>query len=72
MKKMRTRPLVLRNEGAKHPFRLSLPLEALALGEVQVAPKQAAASPRKWLNEDTSLFVLSFSAFFTAFYLFIF
>ena len=72
MKQIRKRPLVLRNEGAKHPFRLSLPLEALALNEGNVAAEEAAAKPKKWLNEDASLFILSFSAFFTAFYLFIF
>lgn len=74
MKQKLKRPLVLRNEGAKHPFRLSLPRDALALTQELVAAEKAevTAKPNKWLNEDASLFVLSFSAFFTAFYLFIF
>ncbi len=71
MKQTLSRPLVLRNEGAKHPFRLSLSLDALALTEPQVAVEEIETPPKKWFNEDASLFVLSFSAFFTAFYLFI-
>ncbi len=72
MKQKRTRNLVLHNEGAKHPFRLSLPLEVLTVAQDDVMAVEAVAPPKKWLNEDASLFVLSFSAFFTAFYLFIF
>ncbi len=72
MKQKRTRSLVLRNEGARHPFRLSLPMEALVSPQQEIAAEETAAMPKKWLNEDASLFVLSFSAFFTAFYLFIF
>lgn len=71
MKQTLSRPLVLRNEGAKHPFRLSLPLDTLALTEPQVALEESEEPSKKWFNEDASLFVLSFSAFFTAFYLFI-
>lgn len=72
MKYNRTRPLVLRNEGARHPFRLSLSREILALGPEEIATEEVATKKSKWLNEDTSLFLFSFSAFFTAFYLFIF
>ncbi|GAA0469943.1 hypothetical protein GCM10009096_08580 [Parasphingorhabdus litoris] len=57
------------NESAKHPFRLSLPKEAFAIAEDE---RVIAAPKKKWMNEDTSMFMLSFSAFFTAFYLFIF
>lgn len=71
MKQTLSRPLVLRNEGAKHPFRLSLSLDTLALTEPQAVVEESEASPKKWFNEDASLFLLSFSAFFTAFYLFI-
>lgn len=80
MKEVRTRPLAFRDahpftlgeRGARHPFRLGLPHELLAQIEEQAAAEQAAVQPKKWLNEDISLFLLSFSAFFTAFYLFIF
>lgn len=72
MKQIRTRPLAIRNEGARHPFRLSLPLGVLTLTEEQEAIEDTEARQKKWLNEDASLFILSFSAFFTAFYLFIF
>lgn len=72
MKKIRTRKLVLHNEAAKHPFRLSLPLDVLTVPRDQALTAEALSTPKKWLNEDASLFVLSFSAFFTAFYLFIF
>lgn len=63
---------MLHNEGAKHPFRLSLPLEVLTVAQDQAIAVEAVEPSKKWLNEDASLFVLSFSAFFTAFYLFIF
>lgn len=72
MKQIRTRKLVLHDEAAKHPFRLSLPLDVLTVAEDQVLTAEAVVPPKKGLNEDASLFVLSFSAFFTAFYLFIF
>ncbi|SIN89631.1 hypothetical protein SAMN02745824_2208 [Parasphingorhabdus marina DSM 22363] len=67
----RNRALALRNEGARHPFRLKLPREALI-----VAPEERVLvnepERRLLLNEDVHMFVLSFLAFFTAFYLFIF
>ena len=53
-----TRRLVLTNEAARHPLRRSL-------------PPPVVASP---LNDDhdIKLFMLSFAAFFTCFYSFIF
>ena len=77
MNEARTRPLVFRNacdlKGARHPFRRALPLEVLVHMEEQISVEQAAAKrPKAFINEDLSLFVLSFSAFFTAFYAFIF
>lgn len=76
MKEARTRPLMLQNardnEVARHPFRRSLSLEGLAQIDEQAASGDAATRSRRWLNENVSLFVLSFSAFFTAFYAFIF
>ncbi|WP_254054412.1 hypothetical protein [Sphingorhabdus sp. EL138] len=72
MKKNLNRSLTLHHEGVRHPFRLSLPLEALSLNDEQISLAETAKQPRKRLSEDASLFLLSFSAFFTAFYLFIF
>ena len=54
-----TRRLVLTAEGAGHPFRRSLP-----------PPPAAKARPNE--DSDWKLFLLSFSAFFTCFYSFIF
>lgn len=65
------RALALRNEGSRHPFRLNLPREVLAVAADE-QPQEPDSSKRYWLNEDVHLFLLSFAAFFTAFYLFIF
>lgn len=57
---MMKRRLVCRNEAARHPFRRMLPPPQLTL---------AVTAPRPtswWRNEDTHLFMLSFSAFFVA------
>lgn len=54
-----TRRLVLTHEAARHPFRRALP------------PPVAVAGPRDD-DRDWKLFVLSFAAFFTCFYTFIF
>ncbi|MBW6529427.1 hypothetical protein ACYZX9_02125 [Sphingomonas citri] len=51
------RRLVLTNEGARHPFRRSLP-----------PPPPLVAVSRSRTREDAKLFLLSFSAFFTCFY----
>ncbi|MCP3734777.1 hypothetical protein M9979_07830 [Sphingomonas sp. RP10(2022)] len=56
---MMTRRLVLTNESARHPFRRSL-------------PPPVVASPRRRDDEDWKLFMLSFAAFFTCFYTFLF
>ncbi|WP_200940796.1 hypothetical protein [Sphingomonas sp. Leaf339] len=53
-----TRRLVLTNEAARHPMRQSLP----------PPPRVVARSDDK----DVKLFLLSFAAFFTCFYSFIF
>ncbi|MCP1470944.1 hypothetical protein J3E64_002641 [Sphingobium sp. OAS761] len=65
---MRTRPLVLTSESARHPFRQRLPAHVLR------AADPAAGAPRKRVDDDQDwkLFALSFCAFFTAFYSFIF
>ena len=54
-----TRRLVLTAESAGHPFRRALP------------PGKMAAEPRDD-DRDWKLFLLSFAAFFTCFYTFIF
>jgi len=58
------RLLVLGSEGARPPFRRSLPHHVTA----NVPPLRALPSSDK----DWKLFVLSFATFFTAFYSFIF
>lgn len=60
---MRTRPLILTNEAARHAFRQRLPRHVL-----KVEGTSASTSD----ESDWKLFVLSFCAFFTAFYSFIF
>ncbi len=63
---MLNRRLVLSNEGAGHPLRRTLPVEALLADPVE------PAKPLKWWQtEDTHLFIVSFGAFFTVFYTFI-
>ena len=52
-----TRRLVLTNEGARHPFRRSLP------------PPMIAGA--RHADDDWKLFALSFAAFFTCFYTFL-
>ncbi|KKW89599.1 MULTISPECIES: hypothetical protein [Sphingobium] len=65
---MRTRPLVLASESARHPFRQRLPRHVLCVAEPTGAGERAPASD----DNDWKLFLLSFGAFFTAFYSFIF
>lgn len=60
---MLKRPLVLTTESARHPFRQRLPRHVLQT-------KGAAQGTSD--DNDWKLFVLSFCAFFTAFYSFIF
>ncbi|MDO7833822.1 hypothetical protein Q4610_02075 [Sphingobium sp. HBC34] len=65
---MRNRALVLTTESARHPFRQRLPAHVLRVAEDMPAR-------RKRIHDDDSdwkLFGLSFAAFFTAFYSFIF
>ena len=65
---MRTRPLVLTTESARHPFRQRLPAHVLRVRD------EGTPQARKLADEDKDwkLFALSFCAFFTAFYSFIF
>jgi len=54
-----TRRLVLTNESARHPFR-------------QALPPPVIVAPRRDDDQDWKLFLLSFAAFFTCFYTFLF
>lgn len=63
---MRTRPLVLTTESARHPFRQRLPAHVLRVDPPQPAKRKVDD------DSDWKLFGLSFAAFFTAFYSFIF
>ena len=65
---MRTRPLVLTTESARHPFRQRLPRHVLRTGDSNGEQARAPVSD----DNDWKLFMLSFGAFFTAFYSFIF
>lgn len=58
------RPLVLTSEHARHPFRQRLPKHVTTVVQPAKKPKSS--------DEDWKLFVLSFAAFFTAAYSFIF
>jgi len=60
------------DEGARHPFRSTLPREILQTAQEQAVVEMAKPSEKYWRNEDLHLFLFSFVAFFTAFYLFIF
>ncbi|HEX7781652.1 MAG TPA: hypothetical protein VF509_02470 [Sphingobium sp.] len=59
---MKRRALVLTSESARHPFRQTLPPHVLA---------PLAKSKARDDDQDFKLFLLSFVAFFTAFYGFI-
>jgi hypothetical protein len=72
MERKNRRPLALRDEGAIHPFRLSLPREVLKVDADQLVDAAAVQKPKFWQSEEVHLFGFSFAAFFTAFYLFIF
>jgi hypothetical protein len=57
---MMKRSLVRHNEAARHPLRQMLPPPQMAHGAI--APRPTSW----WRNEDTHLFMLSFSAFFVS------
>lgn len=65
---MRTRPLVLTTESARHPFRQRLPAHVLRVADEKAERKRRVTDD----DSDWKLFALSFCAFFTAFYSFIF
>ena len=69
---MRNRVLVLTNEGARHPFRQRLPRHIFQLSDDATSAERRRRDVAGSDDNDWKLFVLSFSAFFTAFYSFIF
>ena len=72
MEKEKFRTLALGNEGLRHSFRQSLPIEIVQIAQEERGSDVSANAQGKWLGEDGSLFLLSFCAFFTVFYTFIF
>lgn len=66
---MRTRALVLTTESARHPFRQQLRPHIL---RPQQEDSGRGAKQARSDDDDWKLFLLSFCAFFTAFYSFIF
>jgi hypothetical protein len=65
---MRNRPLVLTTESARHPFRQRLPAHVFRVVDDRAARRKRAVDD----DSDWKLFALSFCAFFTAFYSFIY
>lgn len=73
MDREKLRPLALGEQGIGHPFRQSLPIKSPQITrEERDLVDAAAIANEDGLGEDISLFLLSFLAFFTAFYMFIF
>jgi hypothetical protein len=72
MDRERLRSLVLRNEGIRHPFRQTLPVTIVQIARDEHDSEMAAMPKAGGVGDDVSLFFLSFLAFFTAFYTFIF
>jgi hypothetical protein len=72
MDRQRLRPVVLHDEGVKHPFRQNLPTQIAEIASQEHDLDAGSVAKGKGLGEDVSLFLLSFLAFFTAFYMFIF
>ena len=72
MDRQRLRSVVLHGEGIKHPFRQNLPDKIAEIARQEHDSDAGLKAKEKGLGEDASLFLLSFVAFFTAFYMFIF
>ncbi|MET0371219.1 MAG: hypothetical protein ABW039_07565 [Sphingobium sp.] len=69
---MLKRTLVLTTESARHPFRQTLPPHVFATAPTATAEKNMKLGSVAADDSDWKLFMLSFCAFFTAFYSFIF
>jgi hypothetical protein len=72
MNGQKRRHLVLRDESIRHPFRQSLPIEFMQTARAQHELDSTTPAKKRRIGEDASMFMLSFFAFFTAFYMFIF
>ena len=72
MDREKLRPLILQDNGIRHPFRQTLPMTIVQLAREEHESEAAAIAKAGGLGDDVSLFLLSFLAFFTAFYMFIF
>ena len=72
MDRERFNPLVFRDQGIGHPFRQSLPATIVQIAREEHESDGAATTNAGGIGDDASLFLLSFLAFFTAFYTFIF
>jgi|TARA_R110001606_G_scaffold10816_8_gene46682 hypothetical protein len=71
MDRNRLRPLAQTGEVARHSFRRSLPEKIIGIAREEHDLDRVSAAKQKGFGEDVSLFLLSFLAFFTAFYMFI-
>ena len=64
--------LLLPKDAIRHPFRQNLPARTLDIAREDRDSVSSARTRRARRGDDISLFALSFLAFFTAFYTFIF
>ena len=71
MDRDRLRTLALTDEVARHSFRRSLPEKIIGITREEHDLDRVSTAKQKGFGEDISLFLLSFLAFFTAFYMFI-
>lgn len=72
MDREKLRPLILIDEGMRHSFRHSLPIKIAEIAREEHDLDRVSIAKEKGLGADASLFLLSFLAFFTVFYTFIF
>jgi hypothetical protein len=72
MDREKLRPLILQDNGIRHPFRQTLPMTIVQMAREEHESEAAAITKADGIGDDVSLFLLSFLAFFTAFYMFIF
>jgi len=71
MDRDRLRPLALTDEVTGHSFRRSLPEKIIGIARKEHDLDRVTTAKQEGFGEDVSLFLLSFLAFFTAFYMFI-
>ncbi|VWX57495.1 hypothetical protein [Sphingorhabdus sp. 109] len=71
MDRENSRHLVVAAERPGHSFRRSLPVKIVDIAAEEHDSDRVSIAKSKGFGEDVSLFLLSFLAFFTAFYMFI-